>query len=301
MSNRDVGIRNLIPGVRSPEEINEDQKTQKYVETVVKQRNHVLEMDPLETFLRATPTINLKTTPKEETKETIDDVLKHQARGAEMVRKARQNPEWVAEHNKRFGSISKTTVLPKDKGPNEKTIQQLKALKEHHYPKSKPMPINTYVDKMNVLYSGQEKRKVDDQGKWINDDKKLKAFVKAEDPTKGAHYIPWQDRMAQEEAESLNNIKRSTWEQGGKVTPEPKYVSAQDVINVYKPKEPEATPLQVKKLHQRLQNHNERTGLFKSTVERPSQKPHFLYSPVKNELEDTNDPNWGDDILNDKK
>ena len=181
MSNRDVGIRNLIPGVRSPEEINEDQKTQKYVETIVKQRNHVLEMDPLETFLRATPTINLK--PKEETKETIDDVLKHQAKGMEMVRKARQNPQWVEAHNKRFGRISKTTVLPKDKRPNEKTIQQLKALKEHHYPKSKPMPVNTYVDKMNVLYSGQEKRKVDDQGKWINDDKKLEAFVKAENPT----------------------------------------------------------------------------------------------------------------------
>ena len=219
MSNRDIGIRNLIPGHRTLDEIKEDENTRRYVETVLNQRDTTPEMDPLETFLSATPTINLKTTPKEETKESLDEVLKHQAKGKEMVRKARQNPEWVAEHNKRFGRISKTTVLPKDKGPNEKTIQQLKALKEHHYPKSKPMPVNTYVDKMNVLYSGQEKRKVDDQGKPI-------------DTSKGS-YIPWYDRMAQEEAENLNKIKRNTWEHGGKVNTEPKYVTAQDVKNVY--------------------------------------------------------------------
>ena len=70
--------------------------------------------------------------------------------------------------------------------------------------------------------------------------------------------------------------------------------------NVYD--QPKANPLQMKKLHQRLQNHNERTGEFKNLPkEGLSQKPHLLYNPVKNELEDTNDPNWGDDILNDKK
>ena len=40
--------------------------------------------------------------------------------------------------------------------------------------------------------------------------------------------------MAASEAESLNQIKRTTWEQGGRVNPEPKYVTAQDVKNVYK-------------------------------------------------------------------
>ena len=236
MSNRDIGIRNLIPGHRTLDEIKEDENTKRYVDTVLNQVDPVQQMDPLETFLRASPTINLKPTSKVETKEppmNMDKILKDQAKGMEMVRKARQNPQWVEAHNKRFGRISKTTVLPKDKRPNEKTIQQLKALKEHHYPKSKPMPVNTYVDKMNVLYSGQEKRKVDDQGKWINDDKKLEAFVKSENPTKEAKYIPWYDRMAQEEAESLNKIKRNTWEHGGKVNTEPKYVTAQDVKNVY--------------------------------------------------------------------
>ena len=69
------------------------------------------------------------------------------------------------------------------------------------------------------------------------------------DPTKGAHYIEWYDRMARDEAENLNQIKRTTWEQGGKVKPEPNYVTPQDVSNVYKN---EATPLQMKQLHKRL-------------------------------------------------
>jgi len=99
--------------------------------------------------------------------------------------------------------------------------------------------------------------------------------------------------MAQEEAENLNQIKRSTWEQGGKVKPEPKYVTAQDVRNVYQPKQPGASPLQMKKLHQRLENHNERTGEFKATVEKPTHKPRYIYNPSTQELEDTYDHNWG--------
>ena len=102
--------------------------------------------------------------------------------------------------------------------------------------------------------------------------------------------------MAAEEAENLNQIKRTSWEQGGKVNPEPKYVTAQDVQKVYEPKQPEATPLQMKQLHQRLQNHNERTGEFKSTVEKPSHKPRYLHNPSTGDFEDTYDPNWGNDI-----
>ena len=247
MSNRDIGIRALIPGQRFPDEIKEDENNRRYVETIVNRSAQIRPREePLgETLMRNTPSLHLELNSKEETKEAPKDltkVLTDQAKGMEMVRKARQNPQWVEAHNKRFGRISKTTVLPKDKGPNEKTIQQLKALKEHHYPKSKPMPVNTYVDKMNVLYSGQEKRKVDDQGKPI-------------DTSKGS-YIPWYDRMAQEEAEHLNSIKRETWKNGGSVGPEPKYVSAEDVQNVYD--QPKASPVQVKQLHQRLENHNDK-------------------------------------------
>ena len=217
MSNRDIGIRALIPGQRSPEEIKEDENNRRYVETVVNQslQRRPREVPLGETLMMTTPSLHLELKPKEETKkESLDDILKHQAKGAEMVRKARQNPEWVAEHNKRFGRISKTTVLPKDK-----TVAQLQTLKNWGQPKPKAMPLLTYVDKMNVAYSGQDKRKYDDQGKPI-------------DTSKG-YYIPWYDRMAGEEADHLNSIKRQTWNNGGRVGPEPKYVSAQDVKNVY--------------------------------------------------------------------
>ena len=150
---------------------------------------------------------------------------------------------------------------------NQKTVNQLKALKEHHH----PTPVG-----LGNKYKSDPRTPV--QIKRDSYNAKVEANKAKADPTKGAHYIPWHERMAQEEAEALNNVKRQTWEQGGRVRPEPKYVSAQDVKNVYS--EP-------KKLHQRL--------------EKVTQKPQFLYSPVKNELEDTNDPNWGNDILNDKK
>ena len=208
MSNRDIGIRALIPGQRSLDEIKEDQKAKQYIDTVLKSSSDV---DPLETFLRTTPSINLST-PKEETRETpmnLDKVLIDQAKGAEMVKKARQDPQWVDSYNKRFGPHFKTTVLP-----NEKTIQQLKALKEHH----QPTPVGLGNKYKSDLRTPVEKKRDSHNAK-----------VEA---SKGS-YIPWYDRMAQEEAENLNKIKRKTWERGGKVNTEPKYVTAQDVKNVY--------------------------------------------------------------------
>ena len=71
MGNRDIGIRALIPGQRSPDEIKEDQKTRRYVETIVNQRAHVTpEVEPLGDILaRTTPSLHLEIKPKEETKE----------------------------------------------------------------------------------------------------------------------------------------------------------------------------------------------------------------------------------------
>lgn len=199
--------------------------------------------------------------------------------------------EWMTGGGREKGgrSLDQEIKLGKDTWlKNQRTIGQLKALKEW----AQPTPVGLGDNyKSDIRTPVQKKRD--------SYNAKLETKRKAEDPTKGAHYIPWQERMAQEEAENLNQIKRSTWEQGGKVNPEPKYVNAQDVQNVYD--QPKASPLQMKQLHQRLENHNERTGQFKSTVEKPTHKPRFLHNPVTNELEDTYDPNWGDDILNDKK
>ena len=224
MSNRDIGIRALIPGQRFPDEIKEDENNRRYIETIVNRSAQIRPREePLgETLMRNTPSLHLELNSKEETKEAPKDltkVLTDQAKGMEMVRKARQNPEWVAEHNKRFGRISKTTVLPKDK-----TVAQLQTLKNWGLSKPEASPVQ--AKKLHQRLGNKSE-------KWIDNPKKLEAFVKSEDPTKEAKYIPWYDRMAQEEAESLNKIKRSTWEHGGKVNAEPKYVTAQDVKNVY--------------------------------------------------------------------
>jgi hypothetical protein len=325
MSKRDVGIRgtSTFIGMRTPDEVKEDQNTKRYVETMVNRSAQSPEVDPLgDILVRTTPSLNLEVKPKEETKEPkgfksqkeLENYLVSRPTKAEHKRAYNQGvKEWMEgpgyNHNAR--SLKDEEKLGKENWlKNQRTIGQLKALKEYHQPK--PMKITDYVKKVNDLYSNDPKPvglgdnyksdiRTPVQKKRDSYNAKVEANKAKADPTKGAHYIPWQERMAQEEAENLNQIKRSTWEQGGKVRPEPKYVTAQDVKDVYQPKQPEATPLQMKQLHQRLQNHNERTGEFKSTVEKPTHKPRFLHNPVTNELEDTYDPKWGDDILNDKK
>ena len=194
--------------------------------------------------------------------------------------------------------IDKMNHLYSNEPKNEKTVQQLKALKEWSQPKPVGLgdnyksDIRTPVQKKRDSYNA----KAEANKAWIEANK-------ANADTSKGGYIPWHQRMIEEEAEALNNIKRTTWEQGGRVKPEPKYVTAQDVQKVYEPKQPEATPLQMKQLHKRLQNHNERTGEFKNLPkeEKPTHTPRFLHNPATNELEDTYDPNWGNDIFPDKK
>ena len=71
MSNRDIGIRNLIPGVRTPDEIKEDENTRRYVETIVNRGAQVSpKVEPLgKTLVRTTPSLNLELKPKDSTKE----------------------------------------------------------------------------------------------------------------------------------------------------------------------------------------------------------------------------------------
>ena len=102
---------------------------------------------------------------------------------------------------------------------NQKMAEQLRAFKEYH----QPTPVG-----LGDKYKSDIRKPVEKKRDSYN------AKVEAKtDPTKGAHYTPWYERMAAEEAEALNKIKRKTWEHGGKVKAEPKYVTAQDVKNVY--------------------------------------------------------------------
>ena len=226
---RDIGIRNLLPGVRSVNEIKEDEKAKKDIQNLLEQRTqNTPELNPLDNTLASyipTTSLDLSSKPIEKTKDTkgfnsqrdYENYLTSRARLKEEAKEARELRQAI-NTNKIVDQVDK--LVNKYDGPStEKTIGQLKALKKW----AQPNPTSN-------------------EGK----------------------YIPWQERMAQEEAEALNEVKRTAWEQGGKVKPEPKYVSAQDVKNVYQPKQPVANPLQMKKLHQRLQNHNERTGQFKN-------------------------------------
>ena len=230
MSDDKTGIGYFGPGYKTEEDIAKEKRNRFYQEVIVpwEKNNKILvpsgtspEKSPEDILLSAPIEIDItkykpvkKTgfTPKE-----LDNYMADQAKWKEKIRKFRQDPQWVKEHNERFGHISKTTVLPK-----------------------------TPVQRKREEYA----QKIQD-----NKNKRSKQW------TGGAL------KMAEEEAQHLNNIKRETWNNGGRVGPEPKYVSAQDVINVYEPKGPEATPVQLKGLHKRLKNHNERTGQFKNLPE----------------------------------
>ena len=260
---RDIGIRNLLPGVRSANEIKEDEKAKKDIQTLLEQRTQIApevpEVDPLVNYF-PTDTLDLSSKPVEKTKET------EEATEARELRSAINTNRIVSQVDK---------LVKKYDGPSqEKTLNQLNKLKSW----AQPTPVglgNKY--KSDTRSPNQKKRdayveKKRDQAKFRYNNT-TGTFRNKLDQEKGmmdAHrsnegnYIPWHERMAQEEAEALNEVKRTAWEQGGKVKPEPKYVSAQDVKNVYQPKQPVANPLQMKKLHQRLQNHNERTGQFKN-------------------------------------
>ena len=294
MNEDDKGIGYFLdPGYKTKEDKAKEERNKFYKETIEPfiQGKKVIEPlgdtltkeTPIEKFLEEGPPIDVNKYEPVKKKTTFTDqeyenYLVKNAKDKEMVRKARQDPEWVEAYNKRFGPAFKTTVLPKDK-PD--TVQQLKNLdrwakkktglannwsvdksglpktpvqkkrdqwnkKVEENKKKKPMPILTYMDRMSNMYDGKP-REYDDNGNKL---------IKKENKSWPKSAL----KMAQEEADHLNSIKRSTWNNGGRVSPEPKYVSAQDVINVYEG--PKASPEQMKGLHKRLHNHNQRTGQF---------------------------------------
>ena len=311
MSRDDGGIRNLLPGIKTMEEIKEDQKAERVVRDLIEQRPMITpEPDPLETLASYIPTtsLDLSSKPIEKTKDTkgfnsqrdYENYLTSRARLKEEAKEARELRQAI-NTNKIVDQVDK--MVKKYDGPStEKTIGQLKALKKWAQPKPVALGNNYRSDTRTPVQKKRDQAKFkynNTTGTFRNELDQEKEMMDAHrsnektNDTKGAKYTPWYERMAQEEAEHLNSIKKQSYEQGGRVGTGPKYVSAQDVINVYKPKQPEATPVQVKQLHQRLKNHNERTGEFKTTVEKPTHKPRYIYNPSTQELEDTYDPNWG--------
>ena len=301
MSDFDKGIRGLVnPGYRTPEEIAREKNEEFFQKEIVPTLNGQKKIEPLgspieksmgdyliETPLNidivsATPVVKKKTTF---TDKEFENYLKEDAKRKEQVRKFRQDPKWVASYNKRFGPAFKTTVLPKDEPErfNDKilkrgkyepnTVQQLKNL--NNWAKKKTgLDNNWSVDKSGLPKTPVQKKREQWQKKVEENKKKPMNIVKyvnkmnklyGNNTTEEPEDNYWATKMATEEADHLNNIKRQNWKNGGSVPgQEPKLVTAQDVINVYKG--PSATPEQVKGLHQRLKNHNERTGEMKQGV-----------------------------------
>ena len=123
----------------------------------------------------------------------------------------------------------------------------------------KKMDIVSYVNKINKLYSTNVEPE---------NDKTIQQLTKLRDQEK-ERKEKWYDKMAKEEADHLNEIKRENWNSGGRVGAEPKYVSAQDVVNVYEPKE---TPVKLKGLHQKLKTHNEESKEKERELKQPGRK-----------------------------
>ena len=275
MSRDDGGIRNLLPGIKTMEEIKEDQKAERVVRALIEQKSMVSpEPDPLVNLASYIPTntLDLSSKPIEKTKDTkgfnsqrdYENYLTSRARLKEEAKEARELRQAI-NTNKIVDQADK--MVKKYDGPStEKTIGQLNALKKWAQPKPVALGNNYRSDTRTPVQRKRDEAKFkynNTTGTFRNKLDQEKGMMDAHRSNE-ANYIPWHERMAQEEAEALNEVKRTAWEQGGKVKPEPKYVSAQDVKNVYQPKQPVANPLQMKKLHQRLQNHTQRTGQFKN-------------------------------------
>ena len=122
--NRDTGIRNLIPGIRFDDEIKEDLRSQIAMR---KRLEGTITPKPVQSpDLRFAPTVDLKPTEivhKEgeyghpnywKSEKELENYMANDAIKMEKVKKFRQDPAWVASHNKRFPKF-KTTQLPKEK------------------------------------------------------------------------------------------------------------------------------------------------------------------------------------------
>ncbi len=271
---RDIGIRNLLPGVRSANEIKEDEKAKKDIQNLLEQRTQIApevpEVDPLVGYF-PTETLNLSSKPVEKTKET------EEAKEARETRSAINTDKIVSQVNK---------LVNKYDGPStEKTIGQLKALKKWAQPKPVALGNNYRSDTRTPVQRKRDEAKFKWNkytGSFTNELDQEKSMMEAHRSNeKKTKWPPGAVRFAQDEADHLNGIKKQSYEQGGRVGPKPKYVSAQDIVDLHERLEPRATPPQEKKLHQRLRNHNERTGQFKNLPKEEELHPYDQYHEEK--------------------
>ena len=182
MSNRDTGIRNLIPGYRDPEEIKEDENTRRYVETVVNRSPRVTPEPLGETLVRTTPSLNLELKPKDSTKEPKSFISEKEYENHLVSRPTR------AESKGAYNNFVS----------NQKTINQLKALKEW----AQPTPVGLGNNYKSDLRTPVQKKR-DSYNAKVDANR-----TKTEEAKKGG-YTPWYERLAAEKKEKEEEDPRT--------------------------------------------------------------------------------------------
>ena len=161
MAERRVGIRSIISIPDSPEEIRSDELEEFYKKDI-EGKKYTPQLPP-EIDTLDLPSINI--TPLKSSKETKD------IHGNNQSEKDR--------------AINSYLNRPPD---------NIKKMVE------KSMPITTYIDKMSVLYGGQEKRKVDDQGKPL-------MKKKTNTTTPSYKYLSWEDSLKEKDQDQKEKIE----------------------------------------------------------------------------------------------
>ena len=239
------GIGGLLdPGYASKEDLKKEELDRFYREHIENRKPHTAFKRPLSVSdYIPTPTLDVpeKTVVKPIVK-TKEQPFRYEGWADGIIERT--------EPKNKFGD----TKAQKEKLTNDWLTRPPDNNKKILKAKPKNMPILSYVDKMSVLYGGQEKRKYDDEGRPLKKEKN-KGYTrefKSDDPTsfpshedqqknmlvdviadakqtdKGK-YIPWYDRVAQTKADNLNAIKKFGHEESQIKSPPPKKVTAQDI------------------------------------------------------------------------
>ena len=165
--NRDTGIRNLIPGVRFDDEIKEDLRSQIAMR---KRLEGTITPKPVQSpDIRFAPTIDLKPTEivhKEgeyghpgywKSEKELENHMANDAIKMEKVKKFRQDPAWVASHNKRFPKFQ-TTVLPnKEKQQPQYGVKKFNSYEDATFPYNQPEALAT-ADAMDQAVTNTKTR-----------------------------------------------------------------------------------------------------------------------------------------------
>ena len=245
--NRDTGIRNLIPGVRFDHEIKEDLRSQRAI------RNRLEGMTtpgPVQSpDVRFTPSIDLKPTEivhKEgeyghpghwKSEKELENYMANDAIKMEKVKKFRQDPAWVASHNKRFPKF-KTTQLPKEKQQPQYGVKSINGHDRLTFPYNQKEAMAT-ADAMDQAVANTKTRinqihknpasKIIEKQQSIEDLQRVTDIAYKHSNDQWAHKPEWKlDRktgspidVADPKTQNDRTVKQlqelKSWSQGGKV------------------------------------------------------------------------------------